>query len=109
MYPKNSILQPMFDNFKLKLYQSGVMEKLKQIYFPKPICDAGQVYDQVNFEFARVFFIILAIGVVMAIISGILEFMYNKFRRDSGPKQSLEQKNPFMAAKGTKNVATQTL
>ena len=99
----------MFDNFKLKLYQSGVMEKLKQIYFPQPICDAGQVYDQVNFEFARVFFIILGIGVMLAVITGILEFTYNKLRRDPRHKQSLEPNNSFMAAKEFKNAATQTL
>ena len=109
MFPKNSILQPMFDNFKLKLYQNGVMEKLKQVYFPQPICDAGQVYDQVNFEFARVFFIILVIGVSLAVITGFFELIYNKFRRETGPKNSLEQKNPFMAVKELKNATTQTL
>ena len=85
------------------------MEKLKEIYFPRPICDAGQIYDQVNFEFARVFFIILGIGVSLAIITGIFELIYNKLRRVPGLKQSLELKNDLMIVKELKNATTQTI
>ena len=85
------------------------MEKLKQVYFPKPICEASQVYDQVNFEFAKVFFIILGIGIMLAVITGIFELTYNKLRRDPRHKQSLEQENTLMAAKEFKNATTQTL
>ena len=69
----------------------------------------GQVYDQVNFEFARVFFIILGIGVLLAIITGAFEHIYNKLRRNHGLKQSLEQKNTFKTAKEFRNATTQTL
>ena len=67
MYPKNSILQPMFDKIMLKLYQNGVMESLKKKYFPKPICNKQKTYPQVDFEFTKLIFIILLFGIISSV------------------------------------------
>ena len=72
----------MFDNFKLKLYQNGVMHQLNEIHFPKPICNAEKVYDEVNIEFAGVFFIILSIGVSLAILTGVIEVIYSRLQKE---------------------------
>ena len=72
----------MFDNFKLKLYQSGVMQQLNEIHFPKPICNAEKVYDEVSIEFAGVFFIILIVGVSLAILTGVIEVIYSRLQKE---------------------------
>ena len=73
MFPKNSILQPMFDRYKLKLYQNGIMQKLQETFLHMPKCDNNQPFVQVNFDFVAMIFHILIVGIILAIILGIGE------------------------------------
>ena len=79
MYPKNSILQPMFDKIMLKLYQNGVMEKLKEKYLPKPICNKQKSYPQVDFEFTKLIFFILFFGAISSVFLCIGEKILKVF------------------------------
>ena len=71
MYPKNSILQPMFDRYKLKLYQNGVIKKLHDTFLPMPKCNYKQPFFPVNFDFVAMIFYLLIIGSTLAIIIGM--------------------------------------
>ena len=73
MFPKNSILQPMFDIYKLKLYQNGMMQKLQETFLHMPKCNNGKPFVQVNFDFVAMIFHVLVVGSMLAIIIGIGE------------------------------------
>ena len=73
MFPKNSILQPMFDKYKLKLYQNGVIKKLQETFLQMPKCNNGKPFVQVNFDFVAMIFHVLVVGSMLAIIIGIGE------------------------------------
>ena len=77
MYPKNSILQPIFSKYFLELYQKGIIQKMREEFFVKPICDQHRSYDSVNFTFVQVLFMILASGSIMAIFVSIYEKFQN--------------------------------
>ena len=73
MFPKNSILQPMFDRYKLKLYQNGIMQKLQETFLHMPKCNNSKPFVQVNFDFVAMIFHVLVVGSILAIIIGIGE------------------------------------
>ena len=81
MYPKGSVLQPLFDSYWLKLYQNGVIEKLYQRFLPPPICPNKDSYYEVNFEFAGMIFYLLILGLLLAIIVGIGEKIKAKLQK----------------------------
>ena len=117
MFPKNSILKSMFDRYKLKLYQNGVMQKLHDTFLPLPKCNYEQPFSPVNFDFVAMVFYVLIIGSILAIIIGIGEKIRAKFVK----KMVYEEESSFgiemrlsarccsfCSRRHLKNVSTQT-
>ena len=63
----------MFDRYKLKLYQNGMMQKLQETFLHMPKCNNGKPFVQVNFDFVAMIFHVLVVGSMLAIIIGIGE------------------------------------
>ena len=73
MYPKNSLLQELFDKYMLKLYQTGVIKGIENSISPPTICAEETGFTQMGFDYVRLFFAVLSIGLILAIIIGIYE------------------------------------
>lgn len=73
MYPKNSILQPMFDKFMLELTENGVLEQIESTFFRKATCPDTQEFTEIDFDFVKLLFTLLSCGIVVAIIVLIWE------------------------------------
>ena len=117
MFPKDSILQPMFDRYKLKLYQNGIMQKLQETFLHMPKCNNGQPFVQVNFDFVAMIFHVLVVGSILAIIIGIGEKIKakvvkkeDKEKENLGMESILPVKTCIFCSKSRKlqSVSTQT-
>ena len=73
MYPKNSLLQELFDKYMLELYQTGVIWRIENYYASPNMCDEEAGFTQMGFDYVRLFFAVLSIGLILAIIIGIYE------------------------------------
>ena len=73
IYPTNSMLQPIFDQFMAEVLITGVFDRINTNLRPAhPTCQAdGMVPIDINF--VAILFILLAIGVIIAILLFILE------------------------------------
>ena len=73
IYPINSMLQPIFDQFMVEVLNAGVFDRIRTNLRPShPICQAdGMVPIDINF--VSILFILLAIGVLISILLFILE------------------------------------
>ena len=118
MYPKNSILQRMFDKYKLKLYQNGVIKKLHDTFLPMPKCNYEQPFFPVNFDFVAMIFYILLMGSILAILIGIGEKIkarfLNKIIQEEEPsfgiEMTLSAKTCIFCSRSrsVQNISTQT-
>ena len=73
MYPKNSLLQELFDKYMLKLYQTGVIKGIENSISPSTICDEETGFIRMGFGYVSLFFVILSIGLFLAILIGLYE------------------------------------
>ena len=73
MYPYDSSIQPMFDKFMLHLYESGTIRRIEYSLLTKKPCLASNEYQEISFEFVKILFVILSIGLVAAIFIGVCE------------------------------------
>ena len=72
-YPKNSLLQELFDKYMLKLYQTGVLWKIENSYSLIKKCDEETGFTQMGFDYVRLFFVLLSIGLFLAMVIGLYE------------------------------------
>ena len=84
MYPKNSILQPMFDKFILQLNQNGVLKRIHEFYqTTKDLCiDEG--YPHTGYDIIGILFLTLASGIMIGVLVVLIEklFYYIHFRKN---------------------------
>ena len=73
MYPKNSLLQELFDRYMLELYQTGVIQKIENSFALSKMCDEEAGFTQMGFDYVRLFFVLLSIGLVLAMVIGLYE------------------------------------
>ena len=73
MYPKNSFLQDLFDSYMLELYQSGVIRKIENSFALKNLCNEETGFTQMGFDYVRIFFVLLSIGLFLALVIGLYE------------------------------------
>ena len=74
MYPKNSILTPLIDNFMLKMHEEGISHRIKSEKLSNLDFDCStKEFVTVNFQFVLIIFIFLGLGIFLAIILVILE------------------------------------
>ena len=73
IYPHNSMLQPIFDQFMVEVLKTGVFDRIRtNLRPPHPTCWAdGMVPIDINF--VAILFILLAIGILTSIFIFILE------------------------------------
>ena len=73
MYPKNSLLQELFDKYMLELYQTGVIQKIENSFPLSKMCLDEAGFTQMEFHYVRIFFVLFSIGLFLAIIIGLFE------------------------------------
>ena len=83
MYPKNSILQPMFDKFILQLNQNGVLKRLHEFYQPTEDLCIDEGYPHTGYDIIGILFVTLASGIMLGIFVVLIEklFYYIHFRK----------------------------
>ena len=81
MYPKNSLLQPLFDQYMLELYQTGIVQKIEKSYTFEKFCEEENGYIMINFDFVKILFIVLSVGVSTSIIIALYEKLSLSLRK----------------------------
>ena len=73
IFPKHSILQPIFDEYMVEILKGGIYDRMKTNYgSANEICETrGMVPIDINF--VAILFIILAAGIILSILLFILE------------------------------------
>ena len=93
MYPYDSYLQPMFDKFRLLLYENGMIYRIYDKLSNKKPCDQNNVYQEMSFDFVKILFAMLTIGLILAIYIGICEkckIWINQFKNPSNENDDNE-------------------
>ena len=78
LYSKNSMLKPIFDNYFIKLSQSGVDVRLRKVFFnfeDRLSCKSD--YEEVGMDIAMFLFRLLAIGVALSLAALLIEGLYS--------------------------------
>ena len=73
IYPKNSLLQPLFDKYMLKLYQNGIIKRIEDFHTARKYCNENNGYLIIQFGFVKILFILLLIGISTALLIGLYE------------------------------------
>ena len=77
LYPKNSILKPIFDKHLIKLSQSGVEKRLQNIFFNfKDNLNCQSDYQEVGMNIATFLFQLLGAGLVIALMIFVIESLF---------------------------------
>ena len=79
MYPKDSMLQPMFDRFMRQLYRNGVIYKINNKYLQKQAVCKDDGYPRTGFDVIGILFLVLLIGISTSIIVAIVEKIIKLF------------------------------
>ena len=73
IYPINSMLQPIFDQFMTEVLITGVFDRIKTNLTPTyPACQSDEMVP-IDINFVAIIFVLLAIGVLISILLFILE------------------------------------
>ena len=79
MFPDNSILLPIFDQYFLKLVEGGVLDGIVKYYKPQqPTCKKDEM-TTISFKFVIIMFSILGFGVFLSIIILFVEKIAIRF------------------------------
>ena len=115
MYPKNSILQPMFDKFMLDLNEKGIIKRIEDMFSNKKICKESNDYQQMTFDYVKILFALLILGLISAILIGIYEKIFlcvtKKYKKVTlENKEEIEEINMEITSQSKimKNSSTQT-
>lgn len=75
MYPRDSILQPLFDTYWIELIEFGIFDGITRKYqTPEHLCLSDDT-EAVNFSFVLLLFIILSVGICGSLIIFTLEML----------------------------------
>ena len=77
MYPYDSMLAPLIDFFLLELHEQGIIDRIKHQKFSSVENCEGNEFTPVNFGFLEAIFILLGIGILLAILLAIIERFAN--------------------------------
>ena len=81
MYPKHSLLQSLFDQYMLELYQTGIVQRIEKSHTIEKFCGEGNGYIRISFGFVEILFIVLSVGVSTAIIIALCEKLSQILRK----------------------------
>ena len=69
LFPKNSILKPLFDWFYRRKREHGVVQKLYEESFKDKIgCSADAPFNSIDIQIVALLFLVLSVGIVLAVI-----------------------------------------
>lgn len=84
MYPKNSMLRPLFDKFLVTQDETGVEQSIRMKYFEPPLgeCsgDTGSETSVIGYDLVINFFFFLIIGSVGAIVIAGIERLTKSYK-----------------------------
>ena len=74
-YPKNSIIQPLFDHFWMELDEKGIIDQILAFYWKgtKPECTSKEIV-QVDLTLVQIIFALLSLGIAISCLLFVLEF-----------------------------------
>ena len=72
-YPYDSILQPLFDEYLLSLFENGVFKKIMETHDSKKLECPVKPIVLVDLPFVLVIFCILFSGVILSMLTFLLE------------------------------------
>ena len=74
-YPKNSIIQPLFDQFWMQLDEKGIIDQILAFYKEKkkPECSSEEIV-QVDLTLVQIIFALLLLGIAISCLLFVLEF-----------------------------------
>lgn len=75
IYPKNSILKPLFDKGFLEAGEKGIRSRVEEQRL-KESCKSEK-FNSVNFSFTAIFFAILCLGFFMSIMTFFIELIWS--------------------------------
>ena len=78
-YPYNSILKELFDEYIFHVLSSGTFERYLMHYEDEKSECTGDNFDQVNFEFVSIFFMVLGLGIIVSFFVLIYELIDLRF------------------------------
>ena len=81
MYPYNSMLQLLFDDFTLSLVETGIYSQLDQRYESSNSNCEKDNFTQVDFNFVTIMFNLLALGIIISIILLLFEHLVPMSKR----------------------------
>ena len=77
LYPKNSILKPIFDKHLIKLSQTGVDMRLQNIFYNfEDHLNCKSDYEEVGMNIAMFLFKFLAVGLALSLVALLIEALY---------------------------------
>ena len=83
LFPKNSILKPLFEWFYRRNRENGVIQKLYDLHLKDKTniqCSDDKPFNQIDIHTVALLFGLLAIGVVMAIMTFAMEKLLQMVR-----------------------------
>ena len=76
LYPKNSILRPIFDNYMMKISQSGVDNRLRNLFYNfEDHLNCQSDYEEVGMDITLFLFRLLAVGLVISLMVFFIELI----------------------------------
>merc|ERR1712062_62287 len=77
LYPKNSILKPIFDKHLIKLSQTGVDMRLQNIFYNfEDHLNCKSDHEEVGMNIAMFLFRFLAVGLALSLVALLIEALY---------------------------------
>ena len=83
LYPKNSILRPLFDKHLIKLSRTGVEKRLHNMFFNfEDNLNCQSDYEEVGMNIATFLFQLLGVGLVIALLIFVIESLFALKKRN---------------------------
>ena len=73
LFPRNSILKPLFDRFFLWKKEHGVIQKLYDDQYKHKTDCTDEPFNAIDFQTVALLFALLSVGLILAIISFFVE------------------------------------
>ena len=78
LYPKNSMLKPIFDKYLNKLSQSGVDVRLQNVFYSfEDHLNCKSDYEEVGMDIAMFLFRLLGVGLALSLVALLIEAIYS--------------------------------
>ena len=106
LFPRNSILKPLFGWFYNQKREHGIIQKLYVDQYKYKTECTDEPFNSIDFQTVTLLFVLLSVGVILAIISFAAEkyFCSTSFNIMDPPWVFFSQKNRSKSSKSSKNA-----